>query len=194
MHVAASAVGRNEGDEPVAVLHQQRRRVVADHVGRAQSHVEDVHQLQGFLPEGTGVDQILVQEGHVVHQQVEAALLLFDTGEQRAHLLVITMVAGHGDTQATGVGHCLGGFGEAARQQLATQVAGALGRGAAAEVNGHTGGPQGNGDALADATAGTGDQGDAGFVCSHGFLPYGCAKRTKSPHECFGALGAPCGA
>ncbi|MCY1307076.1 hypothetical protein D9M70_569760 [compost metagenome] len=108
-----------------------------------------------------------MEEGGVVHQQVEASLLALDAGEELAHLFVVAVVARHGDTLAAGAGHGLGGFGKAAGKQLATQAAAAFGAGAAAEVNGHAGGAEGNGDTLADATAGTGDQGDARFACSH---------------------------
>ncbi|MNE67931.1 hypothetical protein D3C80_1635680 [compost metagenome] len=167
MHVAASSVGRHEGDQPLATGHHQRRGVVTGDIGGAQPHVEDPHQLQRLFPEWTGIDQVLMKERGVVDQQVEAPLFLADPLEQRLDLRVVAVVAGHGDAQSAGAGHRLGGFLDGARQHLAAQLRLALCRGAAGHVDDHAGGAQRERDALADATAGAGDHGDLAILGTH---------------------------
>ena len=159
MHVATGAERRGEGDQPASLPHHQRRRVPARDIGRAQADVEDVHQVERLAPEGPWLDQVVVQEGRVVDEDVEAAGLLRDALEQRGHLGIVAVIAGHRDAApAERVDLARGGV------DGAGQVGVAIALRAAGHVDGGAGGAERQRDALAGAARGAGHHGHDGLL------------------------------
>ena len=101
-----------------------------------------------LLPEACTVVEVLVAAPDVVHQDVQPPLLGLDAVKQRPHLVVVGVVAGHGDPCAAGLRNGRGDL-----LQRAAQTAGACARlhGAARYVNRGAGFTQAESDTLADA-------------------------------------------
>ena len=78
-------------------------------VVRALPDVENAQQVEGLLPEGAGFGELSRHRSCVVDQDIEALLLVADTLEQMAHLLVVGVVAGDSNAIAACLGHGLGG-------------------------------------------------------------------------------------
>ena len=90
------------------------------------------------------------------------------------HLGVVGVVAGQGNAMAPGGGHSGGTAVDGAVQgRVAHAVLAVLGA-AAGDVHGHAGSAQGLGNALAHATAGTGNDGDAAGVGAGAAQEWGC--------------------
>ncbi|MNO99489.1 hypothetical protein D3C76_912600 [compost metagenome] len=84
--------------------------MVASDVGRAQAHIDDAHQLQGLFPEWPRLDQLVMNKGRIIHQQIQVPTLTFHLGEQRLDLGIVGVIANHGNAMATGGGNRRGGF------------------------------------------------------------------------------------
>jgi hypothetical protein len=68
----------------------------------AQTDIQNLRQVQRLFPEAAGQDQLVVDMGDIVDQDVEPALLFLDLLEQRLDLGVVGMVDAHGNACAAG--------------------------------------------------------------------------------------------
>jgi|GEM_PF-1676880 hypothetical protein len=90
--------------------------------------------------ERTRINEILVQEGSIVYQEIQMALFSFDAGEKLADLFINGVVTSYRNSLASGFRNSLCGSLKGARQDLPTELCIAFGRGAASNVNGHASG------------------------------------------------------
>ena len=155
MHVAARAERGGEHDQPAPLRQHQRGRMPARDIGRAQADIEDVDELERLGPEAARLDELVVQEGRVVDEDVDVALLLGNAREQRRHLCIIAVIAGHGDAATTGRGDFGGRGVDGARQRRIAFLERAAGH-----VDGRAFRAQRAGDAEAGSARGAGDDGD----------------------------------
>jgi hypothetical protein len=100
MHIAHGTEGRGESDQAAAGLYQQRCRIKAGDVGRPQADIEDVNKLQRTLPETARRDQLIVNGGGVVDQNIQPALVLRNALEQLFDLSIPRVVDRDGDAAA----------------------------------------------------------------------------------------------
>ncbi|MNZ44668.1 hypothetical protein D3C78_623010 [compost metagenome] len=122
MHVAASAERGSETHQPLTAAQQQRRSMVAGDIGRTQADIEDAHQLQRLGPERPRLDQLIMDEGRVVDQQIQVPAFAFNLGEQRLHLGIVAMIAGHRDALPAHGADGLGGGLQVTVQGVAIQT------------------------------------------------------------------------
>ncbi|MCY1310210.1 hypothetical protein D9M70_603790 [compost metagenome] len=112
-----------------------------------------------------------MHEGGVVDQDIQTSRVPLYALEQSDDLVVVGQVAGYRDALAASGGHCCGSVVDGARQYgFAGTTRGIVAGGAADHVDGGAAFAEGDGDAAADATAGTGDQGDLVGFTHDGFL------------------------
>ena len=143
-------------DEPGLALDHGARREDAGDVVRAQPDgVHGIPERQRRLPEGHV--ELAVGDGEgVVDQDVDAVGLGVHAREQRLDVGVDGVVAADGDPLPSPVCYRVRRLGDGAGQALG----GAAGMAAAGDVDGRARLAEGQGDALADAAAGAGDDGD----------------------------------
>src|SRR5699024_4542225 len=124
-------------------------------VSRTQAHIEHIYHTQFLFPERSRKDQLVMQEGGIIDQQIEPAMLRSHLLEQAGYLSIVGMIATNRDPTTTGGCHQLGRLFQITAQDLAVdlllpQAAECPSR----DIYRHSGTPQGYGDAPAHAPAG----------------------------------------
>ena len=98
--VGHSHIARDAYDQSGFLRHHDVRRMPCRHEIGTQTDIDHFPIGQGLLPERTGSGQLGGQGNRVVHQHIQATLLLLDPLEQRRDLLIVCMVDLHGDAFA----------------------------------------------------------------------------------------------
>src|SRR5580658_1782784 len=184
VHVAAGTERGCEGDQPRTPGDHEWRSVVARHVGRTQADVENLGELERLLPETARLDEVIVNTGGVVHQDVEAARLVGDAGKQFLHRAVVAVVTRHGNATPAERGDRAGRLGHRPRECGVLQSPKARVARAAGDIDRHAGGTECQRDALASAAARAGDDRDLWGRRAHGALCARCWNSGRSPPPC----------
>ncbi|MNN07618.1 hypothetical protein D3C81_1204470 [compost metagenome] len=127
MHIAIGAKRRGKHNQPATLRRHHRRRMPARHVARPQANFQDPGHFQRLLPERPRHDQLVMQEGGVVDQDIEPAGFLAYAAEQRLDLLVVAVIAGHSNAAAAERVDLLRSGVDRARQRRAAFLLGAPG-------------------------------------------------------------------
>jgi hypothetical protein len=156
----------------------QGGRVRGGHVAAAQSDVQDVDDVERLLPERCPRHHLVADDGGVVHQDVEPALLALDLLEQGFRLLVIGMIHPDGDALAARCRDQVRGFADGAAKR---RLAGLLG--SPGDVHGAAVAAERVRDPEPGTAAGARDDGDRSVGAGHqprSFHSARCGRSTPS--------------
>src|SRR5690606_19373483 len=178
---------------------QQRYSVIARDVSRTQAHIEHIYHAQILLPERPRKDQLVMQEGGIIDQQIEPAMLRSHLLEQAGYLGIVGMIATNRDPTTAGRCHQLGRLFQITAQDLAVDLL--LPQAAerpSGDIYGHPGTPQGYCDPPAHAPAGPRDYCNIRSCGWHAVAPvrnvqshfYNVSKASASSDQTI-ARGAP---
>ena len=109
------------------MLNHQRRGIKTGDVLAAQTDIKNIGHVDGLFPKSAGLNQIIMDEGNVVHQNIEASRFFFYLLKQRFDLGVIAVITNNRDTFAAGGGDLLGGLVNRAGKEELTFLCGAAG-------------------------------------------------------------------